>query len=222
MPAVRARKPPSIRGSDHSALSLSQRTLRRVARVVSLGAACIARRTECRVNGCALLFTEYGLALAVNQTLHIDPRPHSSVERRDHHAAPDIIEQRQRAALPRARIVIRLKLHVPNPAHRTLCRQLELSDARRPVTQLTAMLRCHFEKLCELSCPAPLALAHERGELATGSSSGKKGQEGDQNGEAPEERGGGGKGAERIGLHDPIVSAPSCHLVVTCSPLSCT
>ena len=102
----------------------SQRTLRRVARVASLGAAGIARRKECSFDGCALLFTEYGLALAANQTLHIDPRPHSGVERSDHHAAPYIIEQRQRAALPRARVVIRLKLHVPYPAHGALGRRL--------------------------------------------------------------------------------------------------
>ena len=102
----------------------SQRTLRRVARVASLGAAGVARRKECSIDGCALLFTEYGLALAANQTLHIDPRPHSGVERSDHHAAPSIIEQRQRATLPRARVVIRLKLHVSNSAHGALRRRL--------------------------------------------------------------------------------------------------
>ena len=46
--------------------------------------------------------------------------------------------------------------------------------------------------------------------------------DGDQEGEAAKEHGYDGKGADRIGLHAPIVSAPSCHLVVTRSPLSCT
>jgi hypothetical protein len=84
------------------------------------------------------------------------------------------------------------------------------------------MLRRFCEEPYELSCGAPLPLAHQRRELTAGGSGGEKGKEGDQEGEAAKERGYDGKGADRIGLHAPIVSAPSCHLVVTRSPLSCT
>lgn len=66
MLAARAPRLQSIQGSDHSALKHYQRTLRRVARVASLGAAGVARRKESSIDGCALLITEYRLALAAN------------------------------------------------------------------------------------------------------------------------------------------------------------
>ena len=97
-----------------------------------------------------------------------------------------------------------------------------MSNPRRSVAQLEAMLRRFCEQLYELPCGAPLPLAHQRRELATGGSGNEKGKKRDQEGEAAKDRGNDGKGADRIGLHAPIVSAPSCHLVVTRSPLSCT